>query len=594
MKKIGAILLATLFLLTALPISIVTAETHGYLTYEIVDDTVTIVACDARAAGVVEIPSYIAEYPVTAIGDHAFYDCYAITELLIPESVTAIGDYALAYCEGLSTLVLPAGITAIGTYAFERCSALTSFAVAEENPRYTAVDGVLFDRDVTALLQYPIGRKGAYEIPDTVTHIVAGAFEGCRGLTEITIPIGVTHIDEYAFGWCRALTDVYYGGEAEDWETITLGIGNEYLTNATWHFSGCAHRYDHACDAVCNLCGKTRTVFHEYDNLLDTACNACGAERILQAIAEGQTVQATITTGGIGTPFLFTPTDSGIYTFSSLGDEDTFGLITDVDETMLAYNNDSNGPGFAVSYEMSAGVPYVLWAEYNSDDQVGSFAVRVTRRRSEGGLIYEIVDAKAVLVGYDDALPAVLEIPSSLGGYPVTTIDACAFEYCTGLTEVIIPNNVTAIGECAFVNCTALTKAVLSDSVTAIGYAQFGGCTALTTVVLSRATAVIEPYAFSYCDRLTDVYYSGTAEDRAAITVGEENEALMKAAWHYTVLGDANADGTFTIADAIVLQQYLNGWNVSVNTNMVDMNHDDQLNNKDLVLLLRSLNGWIN
>ena len=71
-------------------------------------------------------------------------------------------------------------------------------------------------------------------------------------------------------------------------------------------------------------------------------------------------------------------------------------------------------------------------------------------------------------------------IPSSLGGYPVTSIGASAFYGSLGLTSVIIPDSVTSIGVGAFQNCTGLTEVIIPDSVTSIGVGAFQNCTGLT------------------------------------------------------------------------------------------------------------------
>src|SRR5439155_9045248 len=56
--------------------------------------------------------------------------------------------------------------------------------------------------------QFPPGRAGDYTIPDGVTTIGAGAFEGCSGLTNVSISGGVTHISSYAFGYCGGLASI--------------------------------------------------------------------------------------------------------------------------------------------------------------------------------------------------------------------------------------------------------------------------------------------------------------------------------------------------------------------------------------------------
>ena len=202
---------------------------------------------------------------VTSIGDYAFRECSSLTSIEIPNSVTSIGDYAFSGCNGLTSVTIGNSVTSIGdgafsgclslisidvdatnpnycsvdgvlfnkdktililcpggkqgTYiipntvtsiggAFDDCTGLTSIDVDAANPNYSSVNGVLFNKDKTALIRYPIGKQGVYSIPNSVTSIEDGAFSGCSGLTSVTIPNSVTSIGEATFYGCIGLTSV--------------------------------------------------------------------------------------------------------------------------------------------------------------------------------------------------------------------------------------------------------------------------------------------------------------------------------------------------------------------------------------------------
>ncbi len=155
---------------------------------------------------------------VTDIGVEAFSGCTHLTGVTIPGSVTGIGSYAFFRCSGLTGVTIGDGVTSIGSSAFYGCSGLTAISVAANNPAYCSVDGVLFSKDQTELLAYPGGKAGAYTIPDGVTTIGYGAFQGCTGLTGVTIPGSVTTIGRTAFGDCTGLTDVTIGNGVADIE----------------------------------------------------------------------------------------------------------------------------------------------------------------------------------------------------------------------------------------------------------------------------------------------------------------------------------------------------------------------------------------
>ena len=197
-----------------------------------------------------------------------------LTSVIIPDSVTSIGKEAFYNCTGLTSVTIGAGVTSIGDDAFYGCTGLTSITVNENNSYYKSIDGNLYSKDGTVLVQYairktsntfeiPAGVKtiGDYAfsgcdgltsvtIPDSVTSIGEGAFDGCTGLTSITIPDGVTSIWASAFYGCTGLTsvtipdsvtsigeDAFYG--CTGLTSVTIGAGVTSIgSSAFWNCSG--------------------------------------------------------------------------------------------------------------------------------------------------------------------------------------------------------------------------------------------------------------------------------------------------------------------------------------------------------------------
>ena len=91
----------------------------------------------------------------------------------------------------------------------------------------------------------------------------------------------------------------------------------------------------------------------------------------------------------------------------------------------------------------------------------------------------------------------------------VTSIGKYAFYYCTGLTSVTSPNNVTRIGDYTFYYCDGLTSVTIGSGVTNIGQYVFSYCTGLTSITIPNSVKTIGSWVFYRCDRLTSVKFMG-------------------------------------------------------------------------------------
>ena len=150
---------------------------------------------------------------VTTIGENAFSRCESLKEITLPDTVTTIEKHAFQECTGLTRITIPAGVSFIREQAFFRCDNLQEIIVHEENQKFSNDEyGVLFNKDKTELVQYPIGNKRAsYIIPDSVTAIRGYSFSYCNSLTSVTIPDSVKTIGGYAFTRCSNLADIIIG-----------------------------------------------------------------------------------------------------------------------------------------------------------------------------------------------------------------------------------------------------------------------------------------------------------------------------------------------------------------------------------------------
>lgn len=217
---------------------------------------------------------------VVFIGDYAFSNCGLTSEVTIPDSVIHIGNYAFAYCNNLTSVIIPDSVISIDDYAFLLCDKLTEITVDNKNNYYSSVDGVLFNKTKSVLIEYPQGKTDkiytipdgvvsvepcafhscgnlsivnipdsvssmghsvfafcgnlkSIVIPDKVSSIEQESFFACNNLLSITIPDRVTVINSKAFYNCSSLTDVYYKGTETQWSNIEISSFNDYLINAS-------------------------------------------------------------------------------------------------------------------------------------------------------------------------------------------------------------------------------------------------------------------------------------------------------------------------------------------------------------------------
>jgi hypothetical protein len=205
---------------------------------------------------------------VTSIGDKAFDNCFRLSSVTIPDSVTSIGNYAFEgsgltnvtigssvtnigagafTCYDLTSVTIPNSVTSIGDGAFLGDPNLTAITVDSLNSFYSSVDGVLFNKNQTTLIQCPGGKAGRYTIPNSVTNIGDSAFSACI-LQTVTIPHSVTSIGDFAFSACydlssvtipHSVTSVGNGAFAECTRLSSVTIPDSVTSIGLFAFSWC-------------------------------------------------------------------------------------------------------------------------------------------------------------------------------------------------------------------------------------------------------------------------------------------------------------------------------------------------------------------
>lgn len=146
---------------------------------------------------------------VISIGVGAFSGCSSLISIDIPNGVTNIESNTFQNCSALQSIEIPASVTYINEYsAFQDCTSLIAINVAGDNPNYSSEDGILFNKDKTEIILYPLGKSNTYQIPLAVTTIGNNTFSNNSTLETIEISANVTSIGGSAFFNCTSLTTV--------------------------------------------------------------------------------------------------------------------------------------------------------------------------------------------------------------------------------------------------------------------------------------------------------------------------------------------------------------------------------------------------
>ena len=193
------------------------------------------------------IEELIIEDGIETIGERAFCLCTKLRKVEIPESVSRIESRAFVGT-GIEQIFLPKSVTFIGEDCFSGCAELISIDVADDNPVFSSIDGVLYDKKQTTLLIYPMKRtEECYEVPSGVSSIGPCAFEGSC-LSSVFIPKSVSELGESAFAFCRNLQQVSIPFGVVNVEDLTF-LGCESLEKVElpesisyiggYAFSGC-------------------------------------------------------------------------------------------------------------------------------------------------------------------------------------------------------------------------------------------------------------------------------------------------------------------------------------------------------------------
>ena len=482
---------------------------------------------------------------LTTDGDgYIFYDDGAVvyllgytgsdTELTLPSGLNGnnydIYEYAFARLKKITSVTIPASVMSFGNYAFQNCHSLTTvYWNATECTRAGSSSSPVFN-NCTGLERVIIG--------DNVEYIPANAFYNCDTLSSVIIGSGVAEIDNNAFHNCNGLIDVYYTGDIVSWCEIVfanssanplyfaenLYIGSKLIEGALIIPDNVSSIGDYAFYEYRNITSVTigsgvagigHSAFAGCDSLTSVYWNAenCavaggsstpvfGDCQSLKTVILGESVTAIpayafYSCGNLTSITIpASVTDIGNYAFV-----DCFKLVEVYNLSGLNIQKGSESNGYVGYYALIV----------NTDKNQTS---RITQ--TDDGYIFYDDGEITYLLGYTGG-DTELILPDGFKGKNYA-IYRQAFENCTALTAVSIPDSVTGIGANAFYNCTGLKEITIPDSVTYVGNYAFYNCSSLESAVIGNGVKSVGDNAFRNCGNLSSVTIGGNVTDLGIYT----------------------------------------------------------------------------
>lgn len=476
---------------------------------------------------------------LTTMNGASFGSC-KFSSIVLPNSLTTIYDGAFANCQKLTSLNIPAGVSSIPGRLGYGFSNLTSLTVDSNNQYYNDGNG----GNCVVETSTNILRQGCNTtiIPNTVVELGNGAFYSCTGLTSITLPDSLITVGSNAFSNCYNLTSLDIPASVSSigngafsncsgLTSITVNSNNQYYNDGNG--SNCiietaTNKLIRGCNITiipntvvelgdsafegCTFTSITlpntltkigQTVFQNCQKLVSiivpSSVNYIGhcafwGTYCLYIEFEG-TTPATLGTNSIfSSSFpLYVPSSAvsayqtawSTYASRITAKPEPTGsdyLRVDCDDSTSVILTNSSSQTYTLS--LSAGINY-----YNGDEPGFAINEITGLKKSESA---NTQNSKLVSI---DA--------SKLTSW--TTMSNYAFNKCSRLNSVVLPNSLTSIGQYAFNNCQSLTSITLSNSLTTISDMAFYQCSGLTSLTLPDSITSIGGAVFCWCSSLESV-----------------------------------------------------------------------------------------
>lgn len=462
-------------------------------------------------------------YPANEIPAWAFHYSdntgkLSLTHVFLPESITVIGESAFDGCANMNIGDLPTSIINIKYAAFYNCPSIINLTVPESvitieeqafaacgfpvivngnNQNYSSINGVLFNKNLTELLYFPVAISGSYSVPSTVKTIGNFAFYWCNKLTSITIPSTTTHIGYYAFRGCTSLIDV-------NLPSLLDHIGNSA-------FSGCTSL------TIINL----PTSLNFISNYAFYGCSSLNTVNLPSSLNNigNSTFSGCVNLTAINLPLSLKYIGiSAFYGCSSLTSINLPSSLDSIGATAFFYCWNLKNINIPASVKV-IGYEALLhcFGPIYVDEGNPNYS-------SSDGLLYD--KTKTTLIQCPFSKTGTVEIASSVTNILFYAFIGCACEvsvdenhlnyssvngilfnksksklifYPTSKSgSFTFPASVTHIGSWSFYDCYNLTSVTIPPSVTTFGYGSFHNCSGLTSVYSQTTFPIDISFANNY------------------------------------------------------------------------------------------------
>jgi len=405
------------------------------------------------------------------------YPCWRRGNYSIPKTVTTINRYAFKSCYYLTGLTIPKSVTnIIGNNPFSYCSKLKKYTVDKSNPKYSSLNGVLFNKNRSILISFPAAKNGSYKIPATVKKIEYKAFMGSK-VQHVIIPNSVTIISSDAFSYCCSLTDVVLSNQITE-------IGDRV-------FEGCEKLQNIVIPDSVKIIGKS----------------SFGGCIKMKNVIFGSGVE-TIGEGAF----------SNCESLKSITLPDNILSISNYlfyncfDLTNIVFSKNLKSIGDSAFFECNSLTEITLpdsliSVKYNAFDWAGTFKqIHV----GENNQNYSSIDG----VLFDKTKTKLIIYPKGRDG------------------SYTIPEGTQVIGRDAFGFCAGITSITVPDSVVKISNYAFYDADELSSIYFMGNAPVIEKNAFASTYSLYNVYYingkTGFSNPWHGMTAMYEGQILVK------------------------------------------------------------------